>query len=85
MPKRPPKLRLVKTTPAPDQVRKRITFDVETFQALDLLRREQMKELDEIAEEAFRDLLHKYGRTADFREALRRSAKPQAERRKKRT
>ena len=37
--------------------------------------REQMKDLPEITEEAFRDLLKKYGRTADFREALKMSAK----------
>ena len=37
--------------------------------------REQMKDLDEITEEAFRDLLRKNGRTADFREALKMSAR----------
>jgi len=39
------------------------------------MRREQMKDLQELTEEAFRDLLKKYGRTADTREAFRLSAK----------
>ena len=34
-----------------------------------------MKDIPEITEEAFRDLLKKYGRSADFREAMRLSAK----------
>ncbi len=34
-----------------------------------------MKDLSEITEEAFRDLLKKYGRSADFREALKMSAR----------
>jgi hypothetical protein len=34
-----------------------------------------MKDIPEITEEAFRDLLKKYGRTADFREALKLSAR----------
>jgi len=58
-----------------DLVGKRIQFDRATWDAVDLLAREQMKDLPEIAEEAFRDLLHKYGRTADFREALKMSAR----------
>ena len=58
-----------------DLVGKRVQFDRATWDAIDLLAREQMKDLPEITEEAFRDLLHKYGRTADFREALKMSAK----------
>jgi hypothetical protein len=53
---------------------KRIQFDDETWQALDLLARDQMKDFQELADEAFRDLLRKHGRPADFKEALRRSA-----------
>lgn len=60
---------------ADDLVGKRIQFDRATWDAIDLLAREQMKDLPEITEEAFRDLLHKYGRTADFREALKMSAR----------
>ena len=58
-----------------DLVGKRVQFDRATWDAVSLLAREQMKDLPEITEEAFRDLLHKYGRTADFREALKMSAK----------
>ncbi|RDV05790.1 hypothetical protein DXH78_08525 [Undibacter mobilis] len=46
-----------------------------TWDAISLTAREQMKDLDDITEEAFRDLLKKYGRTADFREALKMSAR----------
>jgi hypothetical protein len=56
-------------------VGKRIQFDRGTWDAIDLLAREQMKDLPEITEEAFRDLLKKYGRSADFREALKLSAR----------
>jgi hypothetical protein len=58
-----------------DLVGKRIQFDRATWDAIDLLAREQMKDLPEITEEAFRDLLKKYGRSADFREALKMSAR----------
>ncbi|MDO9414315.1 MAG: hypothetical protein Q7T81_17225 [Pseudolabrys sp.] len=60
---------------ADDLVGKRVQFDRATWDAVSLLAREQMKDLPEITEEAFRDLLHKCGRTADFREALKMSAK----------
>lgn len=58
-----------------DLIGKRLRIDRATWDAISLMAREQMKDLDEITEEAFRDLLKKYGRTADFREALRMSAK----------
>ena len=58
-----------------DLVGKRIRIERATFGAISLMMREQMKDLDEITEEAFRDLLKKYGRTADFREALKMSAR----------
>ncbi len=60
---------------ADDLVGKRLQFDRATWDAVDLLAREQMKDLPEITEEAFRDLLTKYGRSADFREALKMSAR----------
>lgn len=56
-------------------VGKRLRFDRATWDAVDLLAREQMKDLPEITEEAFRDLLKKYGRSADFRTALKMSAR----------
>ena len=58
-----------------DLVGKRLQFDRATWNAVDLMRREQMKDLEELAEEALRDLLKKYGRTADVREAFRLSAR----------
>ncbi len=58
-----------------DLVGKRLQFDRATWNAVDLMRREQMKDLEELTEEAFRDLLKKYGRTADVREAFRLSAR----------
>ncbi len=58
-----------------DLIGKRLQFDRATWAAIDLMRREQMKDLAELTEEAFRDLLKKYGRTADVREAFRLSAR----------
>lgn len=56
-------------------VGKRVQFDRATWEAVDLLAREQMKDIPEITEEAFRDLLKKYGRSADLREALKLSTR----------
>jgi len=53
---------------------KRVQLDDETWRALDLLGRDQMKDFAELADEAFRDLLKKHGRPVDLKEALRRSA-----------
>jgi hypothetical protein len=53
---------------------KRVQFDEETWQALDLLRRDSMKEFQELAEEAFSDLLRKHDRPVGLKAALRRSA-----------
>jgi len=53
---------------------KRVQFDDETWHALNLLAHDQMKEFQELADEAFRDLLRKHGRPADLKEALRKSA-----------
>jgi hypothetical protein len=76
MPKRSgSKTRVRKTTREDDTVGKRVVFDRATWNAIDLLAREQMKDIPEITEEAFRALLKKYGRTADFREALKLSAR----------
>ncbi len=48
-------------------IRKRREFDAETYQALDLLGRDSMKTLQELADEAFRDLLKKHGRPVTWR------------------
>jgi len=53
---------------------KRVQFDEETWRQLDLLGHDQMKDFQELADEAFRDLLHKYGRPVDLKDALRKSA-----------
>lgn len=55
--------------------RKRIEFDPETLQALELLARDSMKDLQELADEAFRDLLKKHRRPTSLKEALRQSTR----------
>jgi hypothetical protein len=52
---------------------KRVQFDDETWQALDLLARDRMQDFQELADEAFRDLLQKHGRPTDLKSALRQS------------
>ena len=53
---------------------KRIQFHEESWQELRLLAAESMKSFQELADEAFNDLLKKHGRPASLKEALRRSA-----------
>jgi len=53
---------------------KRVQFDPETWAALDLLARERMMDFQELADEAFADLLRKHGRPTDLKSALRQSA-----------
>ena len=55
-------------------VGKRVQFHEKTWQALRLLSSESMKSFQELADEAFNDLLRKHGRPASLKEALRRSA-----------
>jgi hypothetical protein len=52
---------------------KRIQLDDDTWAALDLLARDRMMEFQELADEAFRDLLRKHGRPASLKAALRQS------------
>lgn len=54
---------------------KRVQFDDETWAALDLFARDSMRDFQELADEAFRDLLKKHGRPTSLREALRQSAR----------
>ena len=56
-------------------MRKLIDFDDETLAALTLLGRNRMVTLQELADEAFADLLKKRGVPIDLRDALRRSAR----------
>jgi hypothetical protein len=53
---------------------KRVQLDEDTWRQIDLLGRDQMKDFQELADEAFRDLLKKHGRPVDLNDALRRSA-----------
>jgi hypothetical protein len=53
---------------------KRVQFHEETWQQLHLLAADNMKSFQELADEAFTDLLRKHGRPANLKEALRRSA-----------
>ena len=69
----------------PGERGKRIKFDLETWHALDLLARDSMKSFQELADEAFRDLLRKHGRPVDLKDALKKSLREseQPKRRKK--
>lgn len=58
---------------------KRVNIDDETWVALDLLARDRMATFQELADEAFADLLKKHGRPVDLKAALRRSAGVSAE------
>ena len=67
--------------PAPyreQAMRKVIAFDENIYQALIQLGRDRMTTLQELADEAFADLLKKHGVPKDLRDALRRSVKASA-------
>jgi hypothetical protein len=59
----------------------RVHFDLATWEALDLLARDRMMTFQELADEAFSDLLRKHGRPTDLKDALRQSFKAAASRR----
>jgi hypothetical protein len=52
---------------------KRIEFDPETHFALELLAADRMASFQELADEAFRDLLRKHNRPVGLKAALRQS------------
>lgn len=52
-----------------------VKFEPEDYVALDQLARDRMMTFQELADEAFRDLLVKHGRPTDLKEALRKSAR----------
>jgi hypothetical protein len=54
---------------------KRVQFDDETWHALDLLARESMKDFQELADEAFADLLKKHDRPVTLQQALKESVR----------
>ena len=55
-------------------MRKLIEFDDETLDKLKQLGQSRMATLQELADEAFADLLRKHGVPVDLRDALRKSA-----------
>jgi hypothetical protein len=54
-------------------MRKLIAFDDDTFDKLTQLGRDRMGTLQELADEAFADLLKKHGIPIDLKDALRKS------------
>ena len=55
-------------------MRKLIGFDDDTFDKLKQLGRDRMATIQELADEAFADLLKKHGIPIDLKDALRKSA-----------
>ena len=56
-------------------MRRRIEFDAETWHALHKLSLDSMKSLQDLADEAFRDLLKKHRRPTTLKEMLRESVR----------
>ena len=56
--------------------RKLIGFDPETLQALELLSSDSGRSLQQLADEAFADLLAKHHRPRTLKDALKKSARP---------
>lgn len=54
-------------------MRKLIAFDDDTFDKLKHLARDRMATIQELADEAFADLLRKHGLPVDLKDALRKS------------
>jgi hypothetical protein len=61
----------------PGSVRRRIEFDAETWHALHQLSLDSLKSVQELAEEAFRDLLKKHRRPTTLKEMLQGSVRMQ--------
>ena len=58
---------------------KRVNIDDETWTALDLLAKDRVASFQELADEAFADLLKKHQRPVGLKAALRQSAGASAE------
>jgi hypothetical protein len=56
-------------------MRKLIEFDEDTFDKLKQLGRDRMATLQELADEAFADLMKKHGVPRDLKDALRKSVR----------
>ena len=65
------------------RMRKLIAFDDDTFDKLKQLARDRMGTFQELADEAFADLLKKHGIPIDLKDALRKSVRLTAEPNKK--
>jgi len=63
-------------------MRKLIAFDEDTFDKLKQLARDRIATFQELADEAFADLLKKHGIPIDLKDALRKSAALKEEPRK---
>jgi hypothetical protein len=63
------------SAPTRPPVRRRIEFDDATFAALDRLAKDRMQTLQELTEEAFRDLLKKHRRPTTLKEMLQESVR----------
>jgi hypothetical protein len=61
----------------PGAIRRRISFDPATWHALDRLAKDRMETIQELADEAFRDLLKKHRRPTTLKEMLRESLRSQ--------
>jgi hypothetical protein len=60
----------------PDQSRRKLVeFDAETWHALNRLAQDSLKSLQDLADEAFRDLLRKHRRPVSLKDALRESTR----------
>ena len=55
--------------------RKLLGFDAETWHALELLSRDSGKDVQELADEAFADLLAKHNRPRTLKDALKQSTR----------
>ena len=56
-------------------MRKLIAFDDDTFDKLKQLGRDRMATIQDLADEAFADVLKKHGVPVDLKDALRKSAR----------
>ncbi len=66
-------------------MRKLIAFDDDTFDKLKQLTRDRMATFQELADEAFADLLKKHGIPIDLKDALRKSVRLTVEPERKRS
>jgi hypothetical protein len=62
-----------------------VQIDDETWAALDLLAKDGMKTFQELADEAFRDLLKKHDRPSSLKAALKASVRETSTRRARRS